>query len=214
MTTAVAFSDADHAFMREALALARSVLGKTVPNPGVGCVIVRDGGVVGRGATEVSGRPHAEAVALADAGPLALGADVYVTLEPCAHDSSRGPSCARTLVQVGVRRVVAAMVDPDPRTAGQGLDLLRGAGVVVDQGLFEGEAQALLAGFTHRLATGRPLVVVATDDGSFDADFALGFRETFEAALDRMGRDGLMRVRAEPGSPLALALASRGLTSD
>lgn len=202
-------SDADA--MDAALGLARSMLGRTAPNPSVGCVIVAGGEIVGRGATQAGGRPHAEAAALAQAGASARGATAFVTLEPCAHVSARGPACADGLIAAGVARVVAAMIDPDPRTAGAGLARLAAAGVTVETGLGGEAAARLLAGFAHRLATGRPLVFADAEPDGYDAPFTLGFRESFEQALDRMGTEGLMRVRVEPGGPLALALGARGL---
>lgn len=200
--------------MDVALDLARSMLGRTTPNPSVGCVIVREGRIVGRGATQAGGRPHAEAMALIEAADLARGATAYVTLEPCAHVSPRGPACADGLIAAGVARVVAAMVDPDPRTAGSGLARLADAGIAVETGLGEARARVLLAGFIHRLATGRPLVWADADPDAYDGPFDLGFRETFEQALDRMGQSGLMRVRVDPGSPIALALAARRLLEE
>lgn len=194
------FTAADQVFMAEALALARAVLGRTGPNPGVGCVIVRDGQIIGRGATQSGGRPHAEAVALAAAGANCKAADVFVTLEPCAHTSPRGPSCADLLAGSGVKRVVAAMVDPDPRTAGAGLERLRRAGIEAREGLMETEARALLAGFIHRLRTGQPLVIAAQDDGTFDGDLILLKGETMAQALNRLGQAGMMRVRVNPGT--------------
>jgi diaminohydroxyphosphoribosylaminopyrimidine deaminase/5-amino-6-(5-phosphoribosylamino)uracil reductase len=200
--------------MARALDLACAMLGRTAPNPSVGCVLVKDGRVVGEGATAPGGRPHAEAVALAMAGPLAVGATAFVTLEPCAHQSVRGPDCTGALIAAGLARVVAAMEDPDPRTAGAGLARLRAAGVAVACGLMAEEARTVNAGFLKRLATGRPWVGVSDAPEGFDADFALGHKETFEQALDRMGAEGLTRVRVAPGGPLALALAGRGLIDD
>jgi len=114
--------------MAAALALAERCRGRTAPNPGIGCVIVAQAQVVGRGWTQPGGRPHAEAMALAEAGEKSRGATVYVTLEPCAHVSPRGPACADLLVAAGVARVVAALGDPDPRTNGAGFARLRDAG--------------------------------------------------------------------------------------
>ncbi len=145
--------------MRAALALARRGLGSVWPNPAVGCVIVNGGRVVGRGWTQPGGRPHAETEALAMAGDLARGADVYVTLEPCAHHG-KTPPCAEALITAGVSRVVMALQDPDPRVAGKGVEMLTRAGVKVVQGMFEAEAAELNAGFFKRLATGRPLVTL------------------------------------------------------
>src|SRR5271167_2438300 len=121
----------DPSYMRAALALARRGLGETAPNPSVGCVIVQQGRVVGRGRTATGGRPHAERVALAMAGDQARGATAYVTLEPCCH-TGRSPPCTDALIEAGIARVVVATGDPDPRVNGQGLAQLRGAGITVD----------------------------------------------------------------------------------
>ncbi|MGE5723088.1 MAG: bifunctional diaminohydroxyphosphoribosylaminopyrimidine deaminase/5-amino-6-(5-phosphoribosylamino)uracil reductase RibD [Sphingomonadales bacterium] len=146
--------------MQAAVALGESARGSTAPNPNVGCVIVRDGEIVARGATRPGGRPHAEAVALAAAGDRARGATAYVTLEPCAHDSARGPACAQLLRDAGVARVVAALKDPDPRTNGGGFALLREAGIEVACGPAAEEAARSLAGFLTRLQRGRPFVTL------------------------------------------------------
>ena len=141
--------------MAAALALARRGRGRTGANPNVGCLLVKAGRVVGRGWTQDGGRPHAEAMALAQAGDASRGATAFVTLEPCAHLSPRGPACADTLAAAGIARAIVAMVDPDERTAGQGLARLRAAGVEVAHGLMEAEARRELLGFSGRLATGR-----------------------------------------------------------
>jgi diaminohydroxyphosphoribosylaminopyrimidine deaminase/5-amino-6-(5-phosphoribosylamino)uracil reductase len=141
--------------MAAALALASRGRGRTGANPNVGCLLVKAGRVVGRGWTQDGGRPHAEAMALAQAGGAAHGATAFVTLEPCAHLSPRGPACADTLAAAGIARAIVAMVDPDERTAGQGLARLRAAGVEVAHGLMEAEARRELLGFSGRLATGR-----------------------------------------------------------
>lgn len=146
--------------MGAALALAERGIGRTAPNPSVGCVIVADGKVVGRGWTQTGGRPHAEADALRQAGASALGATAYVTLEPCAHASTRGPDCSGSLVASGLARVVVALVDPDPRTAGQGIERLRAAGIAVDVGPGEAAARVQLAGFLSRLSRGRPFTTL------------------------------------------------------
>jgi diaminohydroxyphosphoribosylaminopyrimidine deaminase/5-amino-6-(5-phosphoribosylamino)uracil reductase len=145
--------------MQAALALARRGLGNVWPNPAVGCVVVRDGMVVGRGWTQPGGRPHAETEALRRAGELARGATAYVTLEPCSHHG-RTPPCCNALIGAGVARVVAAMRDPDPRVDGRGFAMLRAAGIVVEEGLLEAEAQAINAGFSRRIRAGRPLVTL------------------------------------------------------
>ncbi len=154
--------------MAHALALGRRGMGQVWPNPAVGCVIVREGRIVGRGWTRPGGRPHAEAVALEQAGEAARGATVYVTLEPCAHVSRRGPACADLLVAAGVARVVSAMEDPDPRTAGRGHARLRAAGVTVETGLDGEGARRDHAGFCLRFTEARPFVTLklaATLDG-------------------------------------------------
>jgi diaminohydroxyphosphoribosylaminopyrimidine deaminase/5-amino-6-(5-phosphoribosylamino)uracil reductase len=144
--------------MGEAVALSASAQGRSAPNPNVGCVIVKDGRLVGRGATAEGGRPHAEAIALAEAGARAKGATVYVTLEPCAHASERGPACADLLAEAGPERVVIALKDPDRRTNGQGIARLRQAGIEVRTGVGKAAAQRSLAGWLTRLATGRPRI--------------------------------------------------------
>ena len=146
--------------MAAALALAERGRGRTAPNPNVGCLIVRDGQVVGRGWTQPGGRPHAEAMALAEAGEAAAGATVYATLEPCAHRGPRGPACADVLVQARPARVVAALTDPDSRTAGQGYARLRAAGIVVTDNILADAARRSMAGFLTRRRAGRPHVTL------------------------------------------------------
>jgi len=143
--------------MRAALTLARRGLGTVWPNPAVGCVILNDGRVVGRGWTQPGGRPHGETEALRRAGEAARGAVAHVSLEPCCH-WGQTPPCVDALIAAGVRRVVVALEDPDPRVAGQGLRRLRAAGLDVDVGLCAEEAAELNAGFLSRLRLGRPLV--------------------------------------------------------
>jgi diaminohydroxyphosphoribosylaminopyrimidine deaminase/5-amino-6-(5-phosphoribosylamino)uracil reductase len=150
----------DWRWMGAALALARRGTGITTPNPSVGCVIVRQGRVVGRGHTQPGGRPHAEAVALAQAGGAARGATAYVTLEPCAHSSARGPACADSLIAAGVARVVVAAPDPDPRTNGTGAARIAAAGIAITSGVRTAEAEAGLAGFLTRLRHGRPHITL------------------------------------------------------
>lgn len=150
----------DKAYMAEALALAEGALGSSAPSPNVGCVIVREGAIVGRGATARGGRPHAEAIALAEAGDQAKGSDIYVTLEPCAHESPRGPRCSDLLVDAQPRRVVVAMKDPDPRTNGKGLAALRSAGIDVKTGIGRAAAKRTMAGWLTRQKLGRPRVTL------------------------------------------------------
>src|SRR3954470_2842768 len=142
--------------MRAALALARRSLGRTWPNPAVGCVIVKDGRIVARGRTQDGGRPHAEVDALNKAGDAARGATVYVTLEPCSH-FGKSPPCADALVRAGVARVVSAMEDPNPAVNGQGHARLREGGITVEVGEGAGEAAEINAGFLLRVSAGRPL---------------------------------------------------------
>jgi diaminohydroxyphosphoribosylaminopyrimidine deaminase/5-amino-6-(5-phosphoribosylamino)uracil reductase len=150
----------DQRFMAAAIALSARGAGRTGINPNVGCIIVVGGRVVGRGWTQPGGRPHAEAMALAEAGDKARGATAYVTLEPCAHISQRGPACAVALVQAGLGHVVIAAGDPDPRTDGQGIALLREAGIDVRTQVLEDAAKAAMAGFFTRRALGRPFVTL------------------------------------------------------
>lgn len=150
---------ADAAHMGAALALARRGLGNTWPNPAVGCVVVRDGRVLGRAVTAPGGRPHAETAALAMAGAAASGATVYVTLEPCCH-WGRTPPCTDALIKAGVARVVIALRDPDPRVNGEGIARLRAAGIRVDEGVLGAEAAEVAAGFACRVREGRPLVTL------------------------------------------------------
>ncbi len=152
-------TSADRAWMDRALALAGRGLTTTSPNPRVGCVIVRDGEVVGEGFHARAGGPHAEVVALSEAGERARGATAYVTLEPCSH-VGRTPACAPQLVTAGVERVVTAMVDPDPRVAGRGHALLREAGVAVTEAIAPVAARELNRGFVSRMERGRPWVTV------------------------------------------------------
>ncbi|MFN3714760.1 MAG: bifunctional diaminohydroxyphosphoribosylaminopyrimidine deaminase/5-amino-6-(5-phosphoribosylamino)uracil reductase RibD [Alcanivoracaceae bacterium] len=153
------FSDLDRGYMQRALALAERGCYTTDPNPRVGSLIVRDGVVVGEGWHERAGEAHAERHALTRAGEQACGATCYVTLEPCSHTGRTGP-CADALIAAGVVRVVVAMQDPNPLVAGQGLERLRGAGIVVECGLLEDQARALNPGFIKRMETGLPLVRV------------------------------------------------------
>ena len=145
--------------MAVALRLAERGLGQVWPNPAVGCVLVKDDHVVGRGWTQPSGRPHAEFEALQRAGAQALGATAYVTLEPCAH-YGHTPPCTMALLHAGIRRAVIAASDPDPRVDGRGIEQLRQAGVEVAVGLAQEEAERLNAGFFLRVRAGRPLVTL------------------------------------------------------
>ncbi len=151
------FSSDDHRFMAQALRLAERGLYSASPNPRVGCVIVRAGQVVGEGWHERAGTPHAEIHALQQAGERIRGATVYVTLEPCSHHG-RTPPCTDALIAADVARVVAAMRDPNPRVAGQGIEKLARTGIQVEVGLMEAQAQELNIGFVSRMTRGRPWV--------------------------------------------------------
>jgi diaminohydroxyphosphoribosylaminopyrimidine deaminase/5-amino-6-(5-phosphoribosylamino)uracil reductase len=147
--------------MRKAVALGEEARGQSAPNPNVGCIIVSSSGrVVGKGATAPGGRPHAEAAALAEVGRKALGATVYVTLEPCTHESERGPACTDLLLQAKPERVVIALKDPDPRTAGKGVRRLRRAGIEVTLGVEREAARRSLSGWLTRLELGRPRITL------------------------------------------------------
>ncbi|MEW5943199.1 MAG: bifunctional diaminohydroxyphosphoribosylaminopyrimidine deaminase/5-amino-6-(5-phosphoribosylamino)uracil reductase RibD [Pseudomonadota bacterium] len=161
------FTSADYEHMARAMRLAEKGLCTTTPNPRVGCVIVRDGAVVGAGFHHRAGEPHAEVRALREAGARARGATAYVTLEPCSYHG-RTPPCAEALIEAGVGRVVAAMQDPNPLVAGKGLALLRQAGIETECGLLENEACELNIGFVARMTRGRPWVrlkIAASLDG-------------------------------------------------
>ena len=147
--------------MAEAVRLGEAARGRSAPNPNVGCVIVSaEGDILGRGATAAGGRPHAEAAALEQAGNRAKGSTVYVTLEPCAHQSPRGPACAELLVNAKPARVVIALKDPDKRTSGKGIRRLRGAGIDVKLGVGRKAAAESLAGWLTRLELGRPRITL------------------------------------------------------
>ncbi len=147
--------------MAEAIALGDSMRGRTAPNPNVGCVIVSKVGLaVGRGATQPGGRPHAEAVALAEADGMTRGSTLYVTLEPCAHASERGPDCAGAIAAAAPAKVVIALKDPDPRTAGKGMARLQAAGIVVEVGPGDAQARESLSGYLTRLRLGRPRITL------------------------------------------------------
>jgi len=165
------FSPADHEFMARALRLAELGLYTTTPNPRVGCVIVKDGAVVGEGWHQRAGEAHAEVHALREAGAAAKGATAYVTLEPCCH-YGRTPPCADALIAAGLSRVVAAMEDPNPRVAGDGMKRLAQAGISTACGLLEAEAKELNIGFNARMSRGRPWLRVKSA-ASLDGKTAL-----------------------------------------
>ena len=150
---------ADRAYMQAALSLARRTLGRAAPNPAVGCVIVAEGRVVGRGWTQPGGRPHAETEALQRAGAAARGATAYVTLEPCSHHG-RTPPCTDAMIAAGIARVVVPHIDPDPRVNGAGFAKLRAAGIAVEIGLCEEEGREVNEGFLLAKKAARPMVTL------------------------------------------------------
>lgn len=186
--------------MAAAIALSLRGRGLSTPNPNVGCLIVREGRVVGRGWTQAGGRPHAEARALEQAMDQARGATAYVTLEPCFHLSPRGPRCADLLIRAGISRVIIALRDPDPRTDGQGVDYLRARGIAVDMGLMAAEARAAMAGFVLRQTLGRPHVTlklglsldgrIALPDGS--SRWITGEAARAHAHMERARHDAIL----------------------
>jgi diaminohydroxyphosphoribosylaminopyrimidine deaminase/5-amino-6-(5-phosphoribosylamino)uracil reductase len=227
--------DTDARWMRAALVLASRGLGRVAPNPTVGCVLVADGHVIGRGWTQPGGRPHGERMALDQAGPLARGADAYVTLEPCAH-YGKTPPCADALIAAGVARVICPLTDPDPRVAGRGFERLRAAGVAVSVGLMTEDAAAMNVGFFTRLRLGRPhltLKLAASLDGriatgSGESQWISGPEARAEAHLLRARSDVILvgsgtAIADDPGltvrlpgledrSPIPVILDSRART--
>jgi diaminohydroxyphosphoribosylaminopyrimidine deaminase/5-amino-6-(5-phosphoribosylamino)uracil reductase len=189
--------------MATATALSQRAYGLSAPNPNVGCILVAEGKTVGRGWTQTAGRPHAEAMALAAAGARARGATAYVTLEPCAHASPRGPCCADALIDAGVARVVVALQDPDPRTDGRGIARLREAGVEVDTGVGADAARAAMAPWWSRATRGRPFVTlklatsldgcIARADGT--SRWITGARARAHAHLERARHEGIVAGR-------------------
>lgn len=228
----------DIQFMNQALKLGRYGLGRTAPNPSVGCVLVDgDGMVVGSGTTQPGGRPHAEAVALAQAGERARGATAYVTLEPCAH-LGQTPPCATALVEAKVARVVYAIGDPDPRVDGGGADMLRAAGIAVEQGVCAEQAQADQLGFLLTQQKNRPMVTLklALSDngfmrtpegeapwitGSLSRQFGHNLRATHDAIITGSGTlrddDPSLDCRL-PGladaSPVPVVMSGQAIASD
>lgn len=202
---------ADETLMRQAIAAAWTHFGKTRPNPVVGCVVAREGEVLACTVTAEGGRPHAEEQALAIAGPLARGADVFVTLEPCGARSTPTPSCSERLIDARVNRVVVAWEDPSHYASGRGGARLRAAGVRVQTGLLSDEAAPLYRGYAHRLATGRPLVRLSADGAGCEAPLLPRDGEALEAALLRLGAEGFTQVWAPPGGAMAEQLETMGL---
>lgn len=197
--TTPAFTATDHAHMAHALRLAARGAYTTKPNPMVGCVLARDADVVGLGFHARAGEPHAEVLAVQDAGGAARGATAYVTLEPCSHTGRTGP-CADALIEAGISRVVAAMRDPNPRVDGAGLERLQAAGIVVEAGLMEAQARALNRGFLSRIERGRPFVTVKLAM-SLDGRSAMASGESKWISCEASRHD-VQRLRARTGAIL------------
>jgi len=180
--------------MREAIKLSDTHVGRTGPNPSVGCVIVKDGEIVGRGVTALGGRPHAEPQAIAEAGEKARGATAYVTLEPCSHHG-KTPPCANAIVAAGIARVVVAVADPDPRVSGRGLKILADADIEVTIGILQKEARRAMAGYLTRQTKGRPQVTLKL---AVSADGMLGrLGEGQVAITGPEARADVHRLRSE-----------------
>lgn len=188
------FSDTDIRMMQNALALARLGRFSTSPNPRVGCVIAQGGQIIGQGYHVKAGEPHAEVHALRQAGAMAKGATAYVTLEPCSH-YGRTPPCAKALIESGVTRVVAAMTDPNPLVAGQGLAMLAAAGIKTESGLLEQEARELNRGFLSRIERNRPYVRLKCA-ASLDGKTALSDGQS-QWITGEAARNDVQQMRAE-----------------
>lgn len=206
-----AWSDMDIAFMRQAIALGKGQMGKTWPNPPVGCVIVKDGEIIATGATGDGGRPHAEEVALDMAGEAARGATAYVTLEPCGKRSGGGCSCSERLVQAGVARVVYACADPSPFASHIGPERIERAGIGLAIGQGAADAKDLIAGFVHFLATGRPIVTESDTPQGFDAEFVRDRNLPPEDDLKAWGARGYRALYVHSASDTAAELRRSGL---
>ena len=191
----------DLRWMSLAIAVARRQLGRTAPNPAVGCVLVRGSQMVASAATDDGGRPHAERRALDLAGDEGEGTTAYVTLEPCAHHGQT-PPCAEALIDAKVARVVIACQDEDPRVAGKGIAMLKAAGIDVETDMCSAEAHPLYEGFFHRLETGKPALLVDAFEGGFDATLPACEMAELDTCLDQLGQAGASRVQVAPDHPL------------
>ncbi len=188
------FSELDTRMMHTALTLAQEGRYSTSPNPRVGCVLAHGSQIVGQGFHLIAGGPHAEVHALNQAGSLAQGATAYVTLEPCSH-YGRTPPCAQALIQAGVRRVVAAMTDPNPLVSGKGLAMLQAAGIDTQSGLLENEARLLNRGFLSRIERNRPYITIKSA-ASMDGKTALSDGQS-QWITGSAARTDVHRLRAE-----------------
>jgi len=198
--------------MRRAIVLAHAQLGRTWPNPPVGCVLVKDGVVIAEAATGDGGRPHAEERALQIAGVAAQGATAYVTLEPCGERSTDAASCSQRLLEARVERVLYACADPSPYASHKGIARMQAAHLHPESGLLADEAAPLIAGFVHWLATGRPVVFAREDH--IDAMFDAAPGADIIAELDRLGAKGYRQIGVVAGSALAQRLRALGLLAE
>ncbi|OCH12444.1 riboflavin biosynthesis protein RibD [Aliivibrio fischeri] len=196
------FTTQDHLMMQKAILLAKQGIYTTAPNPNVGCVLVKDGKIVGEGAHLKAGEPHAEVHALRQAGQEAQGATAYVTLEPCSH-YGRTPPCAEGLIKAGVKKVICAMVDPNPQVAGRGLAMLNEAGIETASGLLEADARALNPHFLTRMETGKPFVQLKMA-ASLDGKTALK-NGVSQWITSKEARQDVQRYRAQSGAILSTA---------
>lgn len=196
----MSFSNFDYQMMSRAISLAKGGIYTTHPNPNVGCVIAKDGEIVGEGFHYRAGEPHAEVHALRAAGSLAEGATAYVTLEPCSH-YGRTPPCAEALINAKVARVVCAMQDPNPQVAGRGVNMLRDAGIEVDVGLLEAESNALNPAFLKKMRSGMPFVQLKLAS-SLDGKTAL-VNGVSKWITSPEARKDVQRFRAQSGAILS-----------
>ncbi|MCP3697229.1 MAG: bifunctional diaminohydroxyphosphoribosylaminopyrimidine deaminase/5-amino-6-(5-phosphoribosylamino)uracil reductase RibD [Aliivibrio sp.] len=194
------FTSQDHQMMQRAISLARQGIYTTAPNPNVGCVLVKNGQIIGEGAHLKAGEPHAEVHALRQAGKNAENATAYVTLEPCSH-YGRTPPCAEGLIKAGVAKVICAMVDSNPQVAGRGLAMLNEAGIETASGLLEADARALNPSFLQRMETGKPFVQLKMA-ASLDGKTALE-NGVSQWITSKEARQDVQRYRAQSGAILS-----------
>ncbi|MBU6318271.1 MAG: hypothetical protein KGS00_01340 [Alphaproteobacteria bacterium] len=199
--------------MNRALALARRQMGKVAPNPAVGCVIVKGGQLIGEGATGYGGRPHAEEIAVVDAGEEVFGGEVFVTLAPCGQRTAGRPSCSHVLAEAKVARLHAACEDPHPFAA-HGLTYLTASGVDTSLGLMRDEAQTVNCGFFKVIRTGLPWLAIDMDPSRYDRAFEPVPGEDHGVALKRLAREGVTRMFIRPDTKLAFELTASGLVDE
>lgn len=204
--------NSDQDWMERALVLARGVRGHVWPNPPVGCVIVKHGEVVSEAATHPGGRPHAERKAIEQAGQVADGATLFVTLEPCCH-WGKTPPCTDAIIDAGISRVVCAVQDPDPRVNGGGFAMLREAGIDVVVGVYSADAEAMMSGFFHRVRFGVPELVVSLESGGAIPDGTDGVLVSGETEVVLTTRSGAMESDLKNPHHLLRWMGNLGLTT-